>query len=369
MNIPAEERNAKVESLLREYIKVAKTKEIITYPSPFTVDEVETLFSNHIWGHREIILTILMATLLDPSFKASVNFYACNPRAIYENPIRHVLRENGIPHKKSGPLNVAKNSQRIDGVWAHNKRGDGMALIVAKLVKKIEAASPATLKKFVLAYVKRYLQEATKVEILKREIVKIEDPILLACLCTDLINCVPDGGGTPQFIVGSLMDNCNKGNKSPIITSDYADSVSTTNTTSKKPGDITETIPENGERIYEVTVKQFTNDRMIESYEAIKAAGFLEKTREVYVICKKDDAPDDGVTMLDSSFHFARAEYQGVIYYFVDIFEWINVSLLFTPPIGRAAFYKDLVEKINDINTSEKVKKFFGEWLKEHGML
>lgn len=367
MPTSAEERNKKVEVLLKGYVKVAKTEKEIRIPKPFLADETEILFSNHIWGHREIILTILMARLMDPTYKASENFYACKPRSLYEKPIRSILRENGIPHKKSGPLNVAKNSQKINEVWAHNKRGDGMALVVAKLVKKIEAVPPTTLKRFVLAYVKRYLQEATKVELLKCKVEMTEDPVMLTCLCIDLINCVPDGGATPQFIVGALMNNCNKANKSPVVTSDYTDSVSTTNTTSKKPGDITEVTPENGERIYEVTVKQFTNDRMIESFEAIKAAGLIGKIHEVYVICEKGDLPDEGVIMFGSEYIFGQAEHQGITYYFVDIFEWIRGTLLFTTPSGRAAFYTELVEKINEINTSEKVKKFFGEWLKEHG--
>ena len=88
-------------------------KSAVKFSTPFDVSEVESLFQTSIWGHREIILTIIMARLLDPKFKASKNFYACNPRSIFEQPIRKALREYGIPHRKSGPLNVAKKDEKL----------------------------------------------------------------------------------------------------------------------------------------------------------------------------------------------------------------------------------------------------------------
>lgn len=366
MKLSAEERNDRIYSLLAGLIKDAKATKEIGYLAPFTKDEVETLFISHIWGHREILLTILLARMLDPKFKASKDFYACNPRSIYEKPIRELLRKNGIPHKKSGPLNVAKNSKKIDEVWAHNKRGDGMALIVAKLVKKIETVPASELQQFAVAYVQRYLLEAKKVAKLKFKISTTEDPVFLYKLCHDLIVNVPDGGTTPQFIVGSMIESFNTGNSNGIKTSGHLDSVSTTNTTSKKPGDIMEEYVDSSKRIYEVTVKQFTLDRMIESYEAIKVFDKEGKIAEVFVVCREEDIPEDIEKHPKTSYLLGTAKYQDMFYYFVDVFEWMQEKLLFMTIESRGKFYTNLVAHINEINTSEKVKLYFSEWHQAH---
>lgn len=366
MKLSAEARNAKIHSLLADLIKEAKGRKEITHPSPFVKEEVEALFASHIWGHREITLTIILARMLDPKFKASEDFYASNPRSIYEHPIRELLRKHGIPHKKSGPLNVAKNSQRIDETWAHNKRGDGMALVVAKLVKKIEAASPAVLRKFALAYVQRYLLEAIKVAKLKHKVRSVEDPLYLYQLAHDMIVNVPDGGTTAQLIAGVLIENFNASHGNAVKTGGHTDSVSATNTTSGKPGDITEELKGSATRIYEITTKAFSIDRMIESYEAIKAWDKEGKITEALVICRKEDVPAEATKLTSNPYLIGMTKYQDIIYYFVDVFAWTQERLLFMPATGRAKFYSDLAAHVNQLNTSEKVKRYFSEWHREH---
>lgn len=366
MKLSASERNERIHTLLADLIREARSKKSIEYPRPFEKEEVEALFANHIWGHREIMLTIVLARILDPKFKASEDFYASNPRSIYENPIRELLRKNGIPHKKSGPLNVAKNSQRIDETWAHNKRGDGMALIVAAMVKKIEASSPATLKKFALAYVQRYLLEAVKVAKLKYKVSNVEDPLYLYQLVRDMIINVPDGGTTPQLIAGALIENFNSSHGNAVKTEGHTDSVSTTNTTSGKPGDITEEFKGSITRIYEITTKAFSIDRMIESYEAIKAWDKTGKITEALVICRKEDVPVEAAKLSSNPYLIGMAKYQDIVYYFVDIFAWTQERLLFMPAEGRSKFYADLAAHVNQLNTSEKVKRYFSEWHREH---
>lgn len=366
MKLSAEERNKQIYNLLESLVKEAKQTKPLNYPKPFTKEEVETLFLSHIWGHREITLTILLAKILDQKFKASVNFYSCHPRAIYEGPIRTLLRKNGIPHKKSGPLNVAKNSQKINKDWAQNKRGDGMAMVVAELVKKIELVPKDTLRDFALGYVYRYLQEAKKVAKLSFKLQKIEDPIFLFNLTKSLIQNVPDGGSIPQFIIGSLLENFNKTQGDHIVVSGHKDSVSATNTTSKKPGDIVEESSQGLRRIYEVTVKAFSNDRMIESYEAVKAFDLENKTNEVFVICRDEDLPEEIQNPQFQSFLIGATQYKDLTYYFIDIFEWIEEKLIFMGNSNRSNFYADLVARVNDINTSEKVKEYFKQWHQEN---
>lgn len=76
--LTAGQRNAEVYRMLSGLLK--NVKSVGAYPKSFDKKEIESLFLTSIWGHREIILTIVMARLMDPNFKASEDFYACNPR-------------------------------------------------------------------------------------------------------------------------------------------------------------------------------------------------------------------------------------------------------------------------------------------------
>lgn len=360
-----EERNQKVYDLLQSLFSEAEKIKGDFIP-PFNQKEIETLFSTHIWGHREIVLTIILARLLDKNFYASKDFYSCNPRSLFEKPIRSVLRARGIPHKKSGPLNVAKNIQKINKDWAVNKRGDGIALIVVSLVKKIEKVSHKALRQFAVAFAKRYLQEARTVEQM-RFVPKLNDnPVFLFELCHDLIADVPDGGSIPQVICGLLIELSNRDRNNNVIVTGHKDSVSTTNTTSKKPGDAIEAINAESEIIYEITVKQFHENRLLESYESIKAYEKHEKIRDVIVICRRKDAPAEATDCSPDDFLMSYWQYQDVCYFFVNIDAWLQEKLLLLTPKGRREFYHQLTGYINDPNSSAKVKQYFKKWHTEH---
>jgi hypothetical protein len=327
--------------------------------TPFSSKEVESLFQTSIWGHREIILTVIMARLIDSNFKASEDFYACNPRSIFEKPIKKALRKYGIPHRKSGPLNVAKNSSKINRDWATDKHGGSIAMNVVKIVKKIEMVSEKTLKTFASAYIARYKQEAGRIKKMRVNIPTQENPIYISKLCVDLINFAPDGGATAQIIVGLLIELMNKDRKNSVVVSGHRDSVSTTNTTSKKPGDVIEKVNNVYELIYEITTKKFSNERLIESYEA--AMSYNQAVRDIFVICRPQDIPE-GLSNITTSCVIAIKKYNGLTYYFINIYDYIKLVLIFLTPNGRASFYKELIIYVNNINTAEKVKKYFKQW-------
>lgn len=300
-----------------------------------------------------------MARLLDSKFKASENFYACNPRSIFEQPIRKAFREHGIPHRKSGPLNVAKNSKKINRDWATDKHGGEIAMNVVKIVKKIESVSGDELKKFALAYVARYKQEAKRIKKMQVNLLPQENPIQIYKLCVDLIDSVPDGGATPQIIVGLLMESMNKDRKTPVIVLGHRDSVSTTNTTSKKPGDIVEKVSDAAELIYEITTKMFTSDRLIDSYESVM--DYSKTIKNVFVICRPQDVPET-LSSREASYIMATTQYRELAYYFINIYDYIKSTIIFLTPNGRKFFYEELVVYVNNTNTAEKVKKYFKQW-------
>ena len=102
-----DERNERVRKILESLYKRAIATGVKIDESAYK-DSLDKLFSTTAWGFREILLVVIIGMRLDRSFKASTGLYDCNPRAIYEGPIKEFLIEKEIPHRKSGPLNVAK---------------------------------------------------------------------------------------------------------------------------------------------------------------------------------------------------------------------------------------------------------------------
>lgn len=358
--LTAKDRDTEVYKILVGLLKDKASKP--TFSAPFDKDEVESLFTTPIWGHREIILTIIMARFLNPAFKASENFYACNPRSIFEHPVRKALREFAIPHRKSGPLNVAKNSKKINKDWATDKHGGDIAINVVKIVKKIETVSRKQFEKFAAAYVTRYRQEAKRVKEMAVDLPAQENPVYITKLCVSMINEVPDGGATPQIIVGLLMEATIKDRHANVQVSGHRDSVSTTNTTSKKPGDIIEKINGNSQLIYEITAKSFTDDRLIESYEAVM--DYDKGLKDVVVICRPQDVPES-LTDKKASYVMATTQFKELAYYFVNIYDYIESTLMFLTPAGRKDFYAELTKYVNETNRSEKVKGYYKKWHSE----
>jgi len=359
--LTAKDRDSEVYKILAGLLKDIKAK--VSFSKPFDKDEVESLFTTSIWGHREIVLTIIMARYLNPKFKASEDFYVCSPRSIFEHPIRKALREFAIPHRKSGPLNVAKNSKKINKDWATDKHGGDIAMNVVKIVKKIETVSRKQFEKFATAYVARYKQEAKRIKEMAVDLPAQENPVYITKLCVEMVDTVPDGGATPQIVIGLLMEAMTKDRKAHVEISGHRDSVSTTNTTSKKPGDIIEKINGDSQLIYEVTTKMFTDDRLIESYESVM--DYDKKLKDVVVICRPQDVPES-LTDKKASYVMVTTQFKELAYYFVNIYDYIESTLMFLTPEGRKNFYGEMTTHVNETNTSEKVKRFYKQWHSEN---
>ena len=354
-------RNDKIYDLLTNFL--ANPLHPIKFNEPFSSEEVEILFNTHIWGHRELVLTILLTRLVYPDYKATEDLYLHHPRSVYEKPIRKALREYGIPHKKSGPLNVAKNIKRLNMDWATDKNDERVAISAVNIVEKLEKASLKEAENFASAYISRYLQEAAHVKDLEVYLPPQENPIYISKLCVDLINNVPDGGATAQYIIGLLMEAQKSSRNSDITISGHTDSVSATNTTSKKPGDVIELMNQTGDEIvYEVTTKAFNEDRLMESHEAVMA--YRDDIADIFVICRATDVLDS-LDVKGNAFLMASTQYKEISYYFVNIYEYIHMGLLFISKTARSEFYENLTGYINDINRSEKVKIYFKEWHEE----
>lgn len=318
------------------------------------------LFNTTAWGFREILLVVVVGMRLDDSFRASTGLYDCNPRAIYEGPIKEFLIEKEIPHRKSGPLNVAKATVGLDATWAAQRRPADVATEVVTIIDYMEERPEEIHSRTFnvgVSLMRKLIEQTKRLEALSVDIDPSSDPEYLYHLCYELITKAPDAGNTPQKIAAFLLKNYHRFMHTGIDVTGEEDRASVTSTTSKKPGDVNE---ENGGiiyKVYEITVKPFDLARIRDSYDCISIYNSSHDTdiHEVIVICRPEDCPPE---MKKSGLHgyLGSFYYQDICYYYWDIHEWVANTLQRMTTDGRNAFYIELNGYISEVNTAETVK-------------
>lgn len=362
-----EERNDRIiEIMNRLYQKASSTEP--TKIEEFSV-KIDELFKTNVWGFREVVLTVAVA-MLDktdfPNFKASKDFYACNPRAIYEQPMKTILIEKNLPHRQSGPLNVAKGQHNLDDEWISKRsKSDQPTCRAAVDLINLMEFDTKFIEPIGISIMRHLIAEKTELKQLDVEIKPTSEPNFLFHICTRMIIAAIDGGNTPQRICGYLLECFHKSMHTHIVITGSNDSASTTSTTSKKPGDINEESPDGTIlNIYEITVKPFDENRVRDSCNCITAYNLEHNTNlnEIIVICRPEDCHPD---MQASGLKGTMGEYlyKGVYYRYWNIFEWLSFTLQHTLADGREMFYSKLNSYISDINTSQTVKEC---WKKLH---
>jgi len=354
-----DERNARVTTILNSIFASANNPEYIINDSDYR-SSLNRLFNTTAWGFREILLVVVVGMQLDNNFRASTGFYDCNPRAIYEGPIKEFLIAKEIPHRKSGPLNVAKATVGLDATWATQRRPADVAAEVVKIIAFMEKNSSDISKrsfKVGVSLMRKLMEQTQRLEALAVEIDPTADPDHLYHLCFELISKTPDAGNTPQKITAFLLKNYHRFLFTGIEVTGEEDRASVTSTTSKKPGDVNE--EKNGRiyKVYEVTVKPFDLARIRDSYDCISIYNSEHDSdiNEIIVICRPEDCPE-GMQRSGLRGYLGSYSYQEVIYYFWDINEWVANTLQRMTADGRIGFYQSLNSYIAEINTAETVK-------------
>lgn len=320
---------------------------------------LDLVFRTSTWGFREILMVIVIARLLRPEYKASKAFYDCNPRPLYEGPIRRAFQERGIPHRKSGPLNVAKAAKAINMEWAAQREPHEAAVAVVRIVSAIDSMTKASLGNFAIALHARFLEEAEAIHEYVVEARPEADPRFLVELCKNMIDVAPDGGNTAQRLIGLMIASYHDVFSTGIEVSGHLDRASVTTTTSKKAGDISEA--HDGVRVvYEVTTKAFGRDRIQEAYDAARAFDDENScvTPEIIVICRPQDAPD-GMEESSIASYIGSLTYRDMAFHFADVDEWLAGQLLRMPAEARLEFYRAANDYVNEPSTALKVKKLW----------
>ena len=352
------DRNQRISALVQHCFEQAETGRARSEDAK-TKRLLDSVFGTTVWGYREILLVIVVAKILDEHYQPSRHFYQCNPRPLFEGPIREVLLARGIPHRKSGPLNVAKATIGINDQWAVQRRPADVAKNVVILVRQIEGYNSNHLEEFAVQLHARFLAEAKRVIELTVDTSPRADPAYIYNLATQLIREVPDAGNTPQKIFGLLLEAYHEDVQSGIKVTGHNDRASVTCTTSKKPGDVNEEqLDGTILKVYEITVKSFGHQRIIESYDTVKVYDEQAdtKTTEITVVCRPEDVPADIVNEAAGGYYLGKVEHQDITYHFVSLEAWIMAQVLHMTADARLAFYTELAKYIAEPNTAEFVK-------------
>lgn len=358
-----EDRNTHVKNILEQYYAKAIDGEVVIDESEYKTS-MDKLFSTTAWGFREILLVVIVGMKLDPNFRSSTGLYDCNPRAIYEGPIKEFLIEREIPHRKSGPLNVAKATVGLDMTWAAQRRPSTVAEEVVHLVDYIEAEpNSSRIDNIAISLLRKLIAESNRMEALSVDIESSSDPLFLYKLCYELTTKTPDAGNTPQKISALLLKNYHLAMNTGIVVTGEEDRASVTSTTSKKPGDVNEESSDGTiYKVYEITIKHFDIARIRDSYDCVRIYNQNNDSdlHEIIVICRPEDCPDN-MNRSDLRLYMGSYEYQDIVYYYWNIYEWMSDTLQRMTPQARSMFYADLNAYISDINTAENVKKLWQE--------
>ena len=360
-----DERNDRVTEILNTFFEQAVNEEWELDEALYS-EHLDNLFTTTAWGFREILLVVIVGMKLDAEFRASTYFYDCNPRAIYETPIKKFLIEKNLPHRKSGPLNVAKATEGLNDAWAAQRRPKAVAESVVQIIGLLERNDADFINSVGVSLLRRFLAETRRVETFNIEIDASSDPEWLFHLSSELIDKAPDAGNTPQKIAALLLWTHHLHMHTGIRVTGGDDRASVTSTTSKKPGDVNEESSETGEifKVYEITVKPFDLARIRDSYDCIKTYNEANGTNidEIIVICRLADCPEGmNGSKMNSCLGYYR--YGDIVYYYWDIYEWIYFMLHRMVREARCDYYRLLNAYIADINTAEMVKQL---WQKLH---
>jgi hypothetical protein len=316
-------------------------------------------------GFRELLATIVFAKWLDPTYSARSDLYSCNPRPLYERYLKPVFDERGIPSGQSGPLNIAKATPALNEQWASQRRGAGVAKALLRVSDWLASQPDDIVILFAGEVGARFDKLAHEAKSTRITLTPNTSSVTLSKACAKLIAQYPLSGAIPQTVCGLILET-------EFLASDLVfvegtrDSASTTNRTAKKVGDLTISNSEGVlERVYEVTVKPFSTQRVREAVQSVRAyfePGDIPENFVVLVLCRPEDIPDN-VERTERSSILGELEIGGVIFEFIDIYEWISTKLVEFSINHRQYFFDEIVEYLNGVRIPAEVRSAWAKFL------
>jgi hypothetical protein len=360
-----DKRNHAAKLYVNTMIKAAENKDEDDFPGFDESSEEYKLLTDLIEtdtkGFRGVVLTAITGLHLDHKFNPLDNFYACNPRSIFEQGIWYALDDNCIPCGKSDPLNVAKNAMRLDVEWANGKRPQKAATAVVKFLELIMQSGCEDKVLLIEYFFFRLVVFAKMISgcTIRNENIPSSSKQLIGSKVIEFSLMYPEHGDIPQFLVSQLL--LALFDKSPeIYVVGGDDSVFGTNTTSKKPADIWCEVNGTETNLYEITVKPVTKKRLDDSLSALGSTGHLEKS--VTFVCR---IPDD-ISSLDVK--DGSCLYKGKNFDFVDYKAFCSSIVALISDNDLAIVVRNMVSHIQHVNISFNTKKGWNKIFSVNGV-
>ena len=206
----ASTRHGKAKALVNKWLEDAKSgAEIGANEYPNERGILERLIPVKAAGFRGIVLTAIVGKQLDPNYDPSTDFYDSSPRTLFEKGIYYALQENRVPCGKSDPLNVAKNAQVIDKTWAKGRRPESAAMAAAEYIGLIQSKwhDEEYRNDLIAMFFSRLWEYAEFCKSADVPLAAFEGtpPVRIAAKLAEFTAEFPEGGATPQLVVGTLI--------------------------------------------------------------------------------------------------------------------------------------------------------------------
>lgn len=318
-------------------------------------------------GFRGVVLTAIVGKYLNSDYDFLNDFYGCKPRSIFEKGIFEALRELQIPCGKSDPLNVAKGIKVLNSDWAKGRKPPKSGMAVVSYLNLLNSNFGNTnnynfLVKLFMFRLKELgdIHANSTVTIVSNNKESHQE---LAIKLWSFISTAVEGGTIPQFFIGTLLEAIYLQHPN-IEVEGTKESVSSTSTTSKKPGDLIVTKKGMISHIYEVTLKVVDSKRLSDSYDVLAEQGYLDTP--ITFLCR---IPQDTQSLTDITYSpkkvsaFAKA--QSHTFNFVDIESFIcnQINLLDDKQIDY--LLTKLSEFISEYDRPLRTKEIWNEHFPE----
>jgi predicted nucleic acid-binding protein len=344
--LTAIERDEKIKSYFRQILESVKDNLEDNYKELPNYNEMKThldiLIPHKYDGFRGVVMTVIGGIHLDNNYKPLSDFYACNPRPIFERGIYYILEEFLIPSGKSAPLNVAKGIRKLDDAWiAGRKTGAKNAATSAIKYIEILLDSNEHYNEVVKYFFYRLdgFAETIRNTTIEDIDVNSESKMSLANKIVKFTLDYPEAGTIPQVVIGKLLRLTIEKDDKKVDGED--ESVFGTNTTSQKPADIwIEDSERNNLILYEITVKKIDYKRLDDCVHTLKAQGV---DNEINFICR---IPND---ISDIAIENDTLNYKGQWFNFIDISNFIKNSFILLTDEEVKTFFDEMKLFIEDI--------------------
>lgn len=309
-------------------------------------------------GFRGVTLTAIMGKFVRADINTSTEFSSINPRSIFEQGIRPVLKRNRIPTGASAPLNVAKNVQVLDEKWAEGRKPESAALAAVDYIRRVNRhwADLAMRDDLIMMFLQRLLAYAEEVAAHDVELAPIEGviPITLAKRLAGFALAYPEGGSIPQFVAGALLAEARDSDTEYAPVGGLGASVFGTNTTSSKPADLWEMLSDGQlANLYEVTCKPVDIERLD---AAVDSFAKLElPTTAITFVCR---VPDDCSSLALTE---GAIVHRGVPFQFIDFSAFVETVFVMLKPTKQLATLEQVAAFVADPARAVKTKTAWGK--------